>query len=170
MLRCGKKREMTMHLTKSITAIGISAALIATAGFAASHSEKAASAAVNARHAQMQLIAYHTGILGGMAKGETEYNAEMATAAATNLNAAAGFAPGTLWLEGTEQGAVEGSRAKAEIWSDPEGFNEALMALETASADMIEAAGTDLDALRAGMGAIGKACGACHDDYRGPKN
>ena len=47
---------------------------------------------------------------------------------------------------------------------------EALMALETASADMIEAAGTDLDALRAGMGAIGKACGACHDDYRGPKN
>ena len=147
MLRFGKKREMTMHLTKSITAIGISPALIAPAGFAATHSEKAASDAVNARHAQMQLIAYHTGILGGMAKGETEYNAEMATAAATNLHAAAGFEPGTLWLEGTEQGAVEGSRAKAEIWSDSEGFNDAFMALETASADMIEAAGTDLDAL-----------------------
>ena len=88
MLRCDKKREMTMHLTKSITAIGIGAAMIATAGFAASHSEKAASDAVNARHAQMQLIAYHTGILGGMAKGETEYNADMATAAATNLHAA----------------------------------------------------------------------------------
>ena len=44
------------------------------------------------------------------------------------------------------------------------------MALETASADMIKAAGTDLDALKAGMGAVGKACGACHDDYRGPKN
>ena len=35
---------------------------------------------------------------------------------------------------------------------------------------MMDAAGTDLDALKASMGNLGKACGACHDDYRVPKN
>ncbi|NUH64140.1 cytochrome c [Sulfitobacter sp. S0837] len=159
-----------MHLTKSITAIGLGAIMIATTGFAASHSEKAAKAAVGARHAQMQLIAYHTGILGGMAKGETDYDAEMARVAAANLHAAASLEPSSLWLEGTEQGAVEGSRAKAEIWSDMDGFTNALKTLQTASAEMMDMAGTDLDALKAGMGGVGKACGACHDDYRGPKN
>ncbi|MEX3315540.1 cytochrome c [Sulfitobacter sp. PS-8MA] len=159
-----------MYLTKSITAIGLGAVMIATAGFAASHSEKAANAAVKARQAQMQLIAYHTGILGGMAKGETEYDAEMAKVAASNLHAAAGLDPASLWLEGTEEGAVEGSRAKPEIWSDMDGFGKALENLRTTSAEMIDTAGTDLDALRAGMNGLGKACGACHDDYRVPKD
>lgn len=159
-----------MHYFKKFSAIGLSVALIASAGIAASHSEKAANDAVNARHAQMQLIAYHTGILGSMAKGERDYDAEMARVAATNLHHAAGFDPASLWLEGTAQGTVEGSRAKAEIWSDMDGFTEALEGLQNASAEMVDAAGTDLESLRAGMGAVGKACGACHDKYRGPKN
>lgn len=159
-----------MRFISKFSATGLFIGLIASAGFAASHSEKAANDAVNARHAQMQLIAYHTGILGSMAKGEREYDAEMARVAATNLHHAAGLDPASLWLEGTEQGAVEGSRAKAEIWSDMEGFTSALEDLQTASAAMMDAAGTDLDALKAGMGDVGKACGACHDKYRGPKN
>ena len=89
-----------MHLTKSITAISLGALVIATAGFAAGHSDKAAAAAVGARHAQMQLIAYHTGILGGMAKGEAEYDAEKAKVAASNLHAAATLDTSTMWIEG----------------------------------------------------------------------
>ena len=159
-----------MYLTKSITAISLGALVIATAGFAASHSDKAAAAAVGARHAQMQLIAYHTGILGGMAKGEAEYDAEKAKVAASNLHAAATLDTSTMWIEGTENGMVDGSDAKAEVWTDAEGFASKLENLQTASAAMMDAAGTDLDALKAGMGNLGKACGACHDDYRVPKS
>jgi len=38
--------------------------------------------ATAARHSQMQMIAYHTGLLSEMAKGSTAYNADLATAAA----------------------------------------------------------------------------------------
>ena len=159
-----------MHFIKKFSGAGLGIALIATAGIAASHSEKVANAAVNARHAQMQLIAYHTGILGGMAKGEAEYDAEKAKVAAMNLHTAATLDPSSMWVEGTENGTVEGSYAKPEVWTDAEGFASKYEDLQTASAAMMEAAGTDLDALKASMGNLGKACGACHDDYRVPKN
>ncbi len=153
--------------TQQTLALAVSAAIIATAGFAASHVSTSDSAAVNARHAQMQLIAYNTGILGNMAKGEVEFDAAMAQSAAKNLNAAASLDRATLWIEGTEQGAVDGSRAKAEIWTDAAGFDAKFKALQDASAAVMDAA--DLDAVKAGMGPIGKACGDCHDTFRGPK-
>tara|TARA_R110002049_G_scaffold23545_10_gene83728 strand:+ start:117660 stop:118139 length:480 start_codon:yes stop_codon:yes gene_type:complete len=159
-----------MNFASKTSALCLGTVILATASFAASHSDKAAAAAVEARHAQMGLIAYHTGILGGMAKGEADYDADLARAAATNLHAAASMAPATMWLEGTEQGAIDGSRAKPEVWSDAAGFADRLNALQMASAAMIDAAATDLDSLKTAMGDVGKACGACHDDYRGPKN
>ena len=153
---------------KSGSTLVLAAALTATSAFAASH--MAGDAAVEARHNQMELIAYNTGLLGSMAKGEMDYDAALATSAATNLNAAASLDRATLWIEGTEQGAVEGSRAKAEIWSDPTGFDEHFTALIDASARMMDAAGTDLDALRGAMGPVGGACKDCHETYRGPRN
>lgn len=153
---------------KSVSTLALCGAMIATASFAASHVSKSDAASVNVRHAQMQIISYHTGILGDMAKGEMEFDAEKAQAAATNLHAAAMMERATMWVEGTEQGAVEGSRAKAEIWTDAEGFDAAFTKLQEASAALMEV--SDLDAVKAGMNDVGKSCGGCHDDYRGPKN
>jgi cytochrome c556 len=126
--------------------------------------------ATEARHAQMQMVSYHTGVLGDMAKGETPYDAAIATAAAENLASVASMSKITMWIEGSEQGAIEGSRAKSEIWSDAAGFEASMTALVTAATAMIPAAGTDLDALRAAMGPIGNTCGDCHKAYRGPRN
>ncbi|WP_162798533.1 c-type cytochrome [Sulfitobacter sp. SK012] len=156
-------------LLRTAAAIGVGLAIVSTTAVADGH-DKAAAAAVGARSAQMGLVAYHTGILGGMAGGKVPYDAEVAKAAATNLHAAASLARVTMWVAGTEQGAVPGSRAKAEIWSDAAGFEEKFAMLEKASADMIDAAGTDLDSLKAGMGAVGGTCKACHEAYRGPRN
>jgi len=153
---------------KSTLVVSLSAALIATAGFAASHSSKSSNAAVVARHAQMQMIGYHTGLLGAIAKGEAEYDAGTVKAAAANLNALAKMNGATLWIEGTAQGQVDGSRAKAEIWSDPAGFAGKFAALEKASMDMMNAG--DAAAVGAGMAGIGGACKGCHETYRGPKN
>ncbi|MGJ8618240.1 MAG: c-type cytochrome [Sulfitobacter sp.] len=148
--------------------LGLGIAVIATATFAASHSDKISNKTVAARHAQMQIVSYSTGVLGAMAKGEVEFDADMANSAATNLNAMAKLDAASLWVPGTEQGAVDGSRAKAEIWSDAAGFADKFAALEKASAELMGVA--DVDALKAGMGAVGGACKACHESYRGPKN
>ena len=153
-----------------LTFTACAAVAVATTAFAESHANPALENATNARHAQMQVIGYHTGILGDMAKGTTPYDAEIATAAAENLASAAAMNRITMWIAGSEQGAVANSRAKAEIWTDPAGFDEKAVGLETASAAMVTAAGTDLDALRAAMGGVGESCGACHKAYRGPKN
>lgn len=153
---------------KSAIAVGLSAALIATASVAGSHVAKSSNAAVSARHAQMQIIGYSIGVLGAVAKGEMEFDAAMVNSAATNLNRMATLDPATLWIAGTEQGAVDGSRAKAEIWSDSAGFAEKFADMDKASAALMGAA--DVDAVRAGMGALGGTCKACHEKYRGPKN
>lgn len=154
------------HLSTRTIATGLGTALIATAAFADSHAKL--NPAVEARHHQMQMIGYHIGILGGMAKGEMEFDAEMASGAAQNLNALAGMSKAALWVEGTAQGEVEGSRAKDEIWLDTEGFDERFEALASASSTLVGVA--DLEALRAGMGDLGGTCKACHEKYRGPKN
>lgn len=151
--------------TRTVTAI--MCGVLATAGFAASHAGEE-NKSVTARHAMMQMIAYHTGILGGVAKGEMEYDSAMVDAAAMNIASLAAMDRATLWIEGTEQGAAADSRAKPEIWSDAEGFGAAFEKLETAASAMVGA--SDAAAVGAGMGDIGGACKACHENYRGPKN
>ncbi|XDA96711.1 cytochrome c [Sulfitobacter sp. LCG007] len=127
-------------------------------------------ASVKARHHVMQVNGYAMGILGAMAKGEADYDAAMAASAAKNIHAMAMTDPVSLWTPGTEQGASPDSRAKPEIWSDMEGFKAAFADFEQASAKLAEAAGTDLEAMKAAMGPVGKGCGDCHEKFRGPKN
>ena len=159
---------MSRFFGLSLTAFA-AVAVVSTA-FADGHTTPALENATKARHSHMQVIAYHTGLLGDMAKGTTPYDAEIATAAAENLAAEAAMNRIVLWIEGSEQGAVATSRAKTEIWSDAAGFEEKSIALETATIAMVAAAGTDLESLRAAMGGVGKSCGDCHKAYRGPEN
>lgn len=155
-------------LTKSAFTMGLGAAIVATASMAGSHSMKDLPPPVAARHHQMQMVGYHIGVLGNMAKGEMEYDAAMVSAAASNLAALARMEKAALWVAGTEQGAAAGSRAKAEIWSDPDGFAAKFEDMATAASALIDAG--DAAAVGAGMGALGGACKACHEKYRGPKN
>jgi cytochrome c556 len=61
------------------------------------------------------------------------------------------------------------TRARAEIWTDPETFRRraADFAAEAARFERT-AQGGDLAAIRAGVPALGKACKDCHDRFRGP--
>jgi cytochrome c556 len=155
-------------LTKTSISLALSAALIATAGYAASQTASSSNAGVAARHAQMQMVAYKIGMLGAVAKGEVEFDAEMVNSAATNLKMLASMDTASLWLDGTAQGEVDGSRAKAEIWSDRAGFIGKFKQMEDAAAGLVDVA--SLEDLRAGMGPLGGSCKACHETYRGPKN
>ena len=155
-------------LMKTTLGLTVSAAIVATAALAGSHGNSDTPPAVKARQAQMQMIGYSIGLLGAVAKGEMEYDAAMVASAAKNINALAQLDRATLWIEGTEQGTVAGSRAKAEIWSDADGFAERFQAMADASSALIDAG--DAGAVGAGMGDLGGACKACHEKFRGPKN
>ncbi|HEV7386796.1 MAG TPA: cytochrome c [Phenylobacterium sp.] len=57
--------------------------------------------------------------------------------------------------------------AKAEIWTDAEGFAAAATKLQAETAKLSDVtAGADLEALKAQARATGAACKACHDKYR----
>ena len=75
---------------------------------------------IKARQAHMQLYSFNLGILGAMAKGEMEYNADLAKASADNLLAVATMNAGAMWPQGSDMAAAgnEGKTwAKPEIWT-----------------------------------------------------
>jgi len=58
--------------------------------------------------------------------------------------------------------------AKADIWTDAEGFDAAATVLQTETVKLEQVAmGGDLDAIKTQYRAVGAACGACHAKYRG---
>jgi cytochrome c556 len=67
---------------------------------------------------------------------------------------------------GSDKGPPE-TYAKAEIWSDAEGFKAAEDAALKAVAEL--AASTDEASFKIAMGALGNSCKGCHDKYRRPK-
>ena len=89
-----------------------------------------------------------------------------------NADRIAGFAPQILgWFPvGSGPDAGLKTRAKPEIWSDPQGFGSAAAGLITASERFRALARSgDLAAVRAAMPQLQKACKQCHDRFRAPE-
>ena len=62
------------------------------------------------------------------------------------------------------------TRAKPEIWQQPEKFKAAVIAFQEASAVLLQAAESGvMGAVGAVVGAVGKSCGGCHNPFRAPK-
>jgi cytochrome c556 len=162
--------EGVPRMIRKITAGFAIIAVTASVALAGGHSGTPEEKTVGARNAMMGLYSFNLGILGDMMKGTTEYDAAKATAAAGQLAALAGADQSHLWIEGTEQGVVNGSRAKAEIWSDSAGFATQVSGFATATATLAAEAGNGPDALKAAFGGAGAVCGSCHKAYRGPRN
>ncbi|MCB2124823.1 MAG: cytochrome c [Rhodobacteraceae bacterium] len=121
---------------------------------------------LTARHGYMLLLANQLAPLGAMAKGEMPYDAATAARAAASLAALASVDTSMLWAPGTEEGAIEDSSALPEILSNTADREARFAELTTASHTLSAAAGTDLEGLKAAMGAVGQACGGCHKQYR----
>jgi len=121
---------------------------------------------LKARKSHMTLNSFYIAPLGAMAQGDIDYDADAAARAAANLAAVAGTDQDRLWMEGSGQPEMPDSRALAAIWENPEDFATKIDNLATATAALADVAGDGLDALRGGIGPVGNACGACHEDYR----
>ena len=147
-----------------ITALSLSGALIATLATA---QQDPLAGAVAARHAHMDLYAFNLGTLGGMAQSAIPFDAAAAQAAADNLVYLTSINQTAYWLPGTEAGAVEGSRAKPELWANISDAIAKGEALGAAALVMQASAGT-LEGVQGAIGGVGGSCGACHEAYRVP--
>lgn len=121
---------------------------------------------IAARQGQFKLLAHNLGPLVQMAQGNMDYDAARAQAAADNLAALAGMDQTGLWPEGSDNGALDGTRALPAIWADLEDFGQKWAGLGEATQAMQAAAGDGLEAVQANLRGVGAACSACHESYR----
>lgn len=127
------------------------------------------SAQLKARQGQFRIMALNLGVLGGMVKGETEYDAATAQAAADSLVGISMVHQPTLFVEGSDDMSMDGTRALPVIWENPDDFAAKWAAFGEAATLMQTAASAGTDAMGPAMGALGGACKSCHETYRAPQ-
>ncbi len=136
-------------------------------------SAQSAENAIKARQAQMQLYSFYLGIIAAMVKGEVEYDAKAAQAAADGLNAAVNLDASAMWPQGSDNTNADlkvKTRAKPEIWSTYPAVVEKSNALKEGTAKLASVASDGLDALKGAIGAAGAGCKGCHETFRAPAN
>jgi cytochrome c556 len=117
------------------------------------------------RQSWFAMLAVNFGPMVSMVKGEIPWNEQQMAgyadqlAALTTLDVMRGFS------EGSDKGTT---RAKPEIWENKADFQARMDDLdqEVDALQVVAQQGTDRKAIAAQVGATGKACKACHDEYK----
>jgi cytochrome c556 len=123
--------------------------------------------AIKARQAEMQLRSFNVGPLFQMAKGEIDYDAKLATMLAGNLKLMLHLDNGRAWAKGSDNEAYPGKTAALpKIWTTYPEIADYGKRYAEAAEKVGAAAGNGLDALKAEIGGLGKACKGCHDEFR----
>lgn len=116
---------------------------------------------IAARQALMKTNGAQAGILNGMVRGQTEFDAAAAKAALATIAEDMTIFP-TLFPDGSDTGDT---KAGSAIWTDRAGFEAEAAALQATAASAAESLST-LQDLEAVFPQIGAACGSCHQKYR----
>ena len=126
--------------------------------------------AIEARQGEMQLRSFNAGPLFGMAKGNIEYDAELAKQLAANLKLLLDLDMGRSWPQGSDNQAYPGKTTSLpEIWTTYPEINEYGKRYAQAVNELAAVAGDGRDALRSKIPALGKSCKGCHDEFREKK-
>lgn len=152
---------MKRQLLATLASLGVLASLPAAAQFQKPED------AIKYRQSAFTVMGNHIGRLGAMAQGKAPFDAKAAADSANIVSVMAPL-PFTAFGPGTDKGMPQ--RAKPEVWSDAAKFKTAADAMiaEVAKLDAAAKSGS-LDSIKAAMGNVGKACKACHDDFRAEK-
>ncbi len=123
--------------------------------------------AIKARQGEMQLRAFNVGPLFGMAKGQIDYDAEMAKKLAGNLKLLLDLDNGRAWAKGSDIDNYMGdTTALPKIWTTYPEIGKYGEKYAAAVNELAAEAGNGVDALKSKMGAVGKSCKGCHDEFR----
>jgi cytochrome c556 len=119
--------------------------------------------AIKYRRGVYAVIGWNFGPMAAMVKGDRPYDA-----AAFARHAEIVAYMSKLPLEGFVPGSDSGdTKAKPEIWLNMDDFKAKLEKMQGEAAKLAEVAKRgDLNAAKAQFGETGKACKACHDEYR----
>lgn len=148
-------------MKKSVFAAGVAIAVSAFAGTATAQVKP--EILVKQRQAAMTLQGKYFGPMAAMAQGKAPYNAAVVQRNAGFLDNLSrmpwdGFDPATNGVK---------SAARPAVFNEPAKFREAQDRLqnETSRLYSISRSG-DEAAVKAQIGAVGKACGGCHETFR----
>jgi cytochrome c556 len=118
---------------------------------------------VKQRQAAMVLQGKYLAPIGAMLKGNAPYNADIVARNATFLENLARMP----WDGFDASTKGEKSKTKPEAFTDTAKFKAAADALEEATSKLGAAArAKDEAGVKATFGAVAKACGGCHDNFR----
>ncbi len=125
---------------------------------------------LKARQGEMQLRSFNAGPLFGMAKGQVDYDAELASKLAGNLKTQLSLDMSRAWKKGTDNDAYPGkTTALPKVWTTYPEISKYGKKYGQAVNELAAAAGNGLDALKPKVSALGKACKGCHDEFREKK-
>jgi cytochrome c556 len=143
---------------RSFKTLIIAASLVAGMAGAAQANE----AVTKYRHYNMNIIGSHMKSIVMIVKGEVPQTDALA-AHANGLAAAA-----AMTVPAFKEKSMDGkTEAKEEIWSDWAKFEQASEKFVTEANKMAEVAATgDMGAVGAQLGALGKTCKGCHEDFK----
>jgi cytochrome c556 len=156
---------------KGFTIIGVAAvgslimASAAMAQGAPPTPEQKAQTAILTRQGLFKVQVFVFGPVGGMLRG-APFDAAVAQKAAARIQVTGGLIP-ELFATDTHTFAGTPTKAREGIWTNKSDFDAKANDLVKAAADLEAAAKSgDEAATKKAAGAVGKACGACHDQFR----
>jgi len=151
-------------MKKSIASITLAAIACGMAGSALAQVKP--EDVIKFRKSVMTIQAWHMRPMAAMVKGQRPYDQDAFAYNAQVIGLTARM-KGEAFAPGTEKAADVETRAKPEIWTEPEKFKQALDRFQAEASKLVEASKAgSLDAVRPVFGAVAKACGACHDAFR----
>lgn len=119
---------------------------------------------VKQRQSVMTLQGKYFGPMAAMAQGKAPYNADIVRRNAAFLDNLTRM-PWDTFDPSTKD--VKPSGALPAIWEQPDKFKEAGSRLENEAHKLYEVSRSgDEAAVKAQIGAVGKACGGCHESFR----
>jgi cytochrome c556 len=121
--------------------------------------------AVMTRQSVFHLLGYYIGPLAGMARGLVPFDADTVAKGSSRIADLAPMIPDVFGRD--TRGAEVDTEALDPIWDNLDDFAAKASALaEKAGAlNAIATSGTEGE-VKAAIGAMGQACGNCHDEYR----
>ena len=144
--------------------IAVAVAAVLGAGFAqGAYAQAKPEVLVKQRQAVMTLQGKYFGPMAGMAQGKIPFDAAVVQRNAGFLDNLSRMA----WDGFDASTRSEKTKALPAVFDDAAGFKAAAGRLENEAAKLVALSRSgDEAAIKAQIGAVGKTCGGCHNDYR----
>ena len=130
-------------------------------------SEEQAEAAIKTRQGLLKVVGYYFGPLVGMARGQLEFDGELASSNAEKISQLVQMIPDVFKLDTRENGISSG--ALDSVWTNTNDFAQKATISSEAAMALSKAASEGKSSFLQALGAAGSSCKGCHEEYRKPQ-